>query len=433
MLKALAALALSLTAATCAAQTIPIADAKVAFADAQQVCAADNGKLWGKLLCGPMIFVDPTSRFAVANQNDVQGVLHARDGLFTGVLPASLPVANTATDWSGVRWTMVLWPLPQNARNRKRLLAHEMFHRIQSDLGIPLASPQIASLDTLDGRYWLQLEWRALATALLASSNDASTHSAQDALAFRARRHALFPADAASESALNLNEGLAEYTGTKLAYDDASAAWTVVSKIARATDTPSFVRSFAYTSGPAYALLLDRFRPSWRHEFLQSKNADLGDLLAHAIGSPANQVAAGADSRAAIYGGTALREAEVARAQQLAAKLADYRVRFVDAPTLTLPNVHWNFSFDPNGLVPLPGEGTVYSPFEASDDWGTLKADAALVSGDFHELRVAAPKSSRPDDDRILRGDGYTLTLSPQWELTPGTRAGDLSVKKKRD
>ena len=41
-----------------------------------------------------------------------------------------------------------------------------MFHRIQPGLG--LTRPEVANpqLDTLQGRYLLQLEWRALAKAL---------------------------------------------------------------------------------------------------------------------------------------------------------------------------------------------------------------------------------------------------------------------------
>ncbi|MCZ2970966.1 hypothetical protein NYY93_28515, partial [Acinetobacter baumannii] len=88
--------------------------------------------------------------------------------------PPDALVANTAIDWSGTRWTQLLWPLPQDDARRRTLLAHEMFHRLQPAL--PIARPAEGGndhLDTLDGRYLLQLEWRALAAALSANDGDA--------------------------------------------------------------------------------------------------------------------------------------------------------------------------------------------------------------------------------------------------------------------
>ncbi len=55
---------------------------------------------------------------------------------------------------------------------------HELFHRIQGGLGLssempkmPPGSGENAHLDSLEGRYWMRLEWRgrALARALGAS------------------------------------------------------------------------------------------------------------------------------------------------------------------------------------------------------------------------------------------------------------------------
>ena len=47
--------------------------------------------------------------------------------------------------------------------NRHVTLAHELFHRIQSGLGLTRPEAGNRHLDTLEGRYLLQLEWRALA------------------------------------------------------------------------------------------------------------------------------------------------------------------------------------------------------------------------------------------------------------------------------
>ena len=145
-----------------------------------------------------------------------------------GYLPKDVIIANTAVDWSGTRWTMVQWPLPQSSLPRNRLLAHELFHRIQPDLHLQAASSDNPQLDSLEGRFWLQLEWKALAAALT-QSGEAQSRSIHDALAFRAERHKVFPGSQESERALELNEGLAQYTGLSAsAPDAASARWTII-------------------------------------------------------------------------------------------------------------------------------------------------------------------------------------------------------------
>ncbi len=245
--------------------SIDPAKAQAAFVEAQELSAKDNGRLWGKPLYGPMLFVDPATRAAVANGPDVGGVLHPDGGVYVGVLPKDVVVANTAVEWQGKRWTMVMWPLPQNSQPRDRLLAHELFHRLQPDLSIPLANPENAQLDTLEGRVWLQLEWRALAVALV-ESGAAQTQAIRDALAFATHRHELFPGSAETERSLTLNEGLAEYTGVAAsAPDAASGRWRAITRLT-SPEADTFVRSFAYASGPAYGLLLDERLPGWRSQ-----------------------------------------------------------------------------------------------------------------------------------------------------------------------
>ena len=45
-----------------------------------------------------------------------------------------------------------------------RLMMHEMWHRIQPQLGLPARPGGSEHLDTVEGRYWMQLEWRAVLT-----------------------------------------------------------------------------------------------------------------------------------------------------------------------------------------------------------------------------------------------------------------------------
>ncbi len=153
---------------------IDLAEAKTRFAEAKKLAQADHGQLWGKSVEGPMMFVDPRTRYVVGNQADAEGLLKPAGDVFIGKLPPKIPIANTACQWAGVHWSMVLWPLPEDETTRTILLMHESWHRIQNDLGLPPLDPPNAHLDTMPGRYWLQLEWRALARAL-------TTQGAQDA------------------------------------------------------------------------------------------------------------------------------------------------------------------------------------------------------------------------------------------------------------
>ncbi|HDS1510710.1 MULTISPECIES: hypothetical protein [Stenotrophomonas] len=52
-----------------------------------------------------MMQVGPKSRQVTASQADAHGALKERGNVFAGQLPSDAIVANTAVDWSGIRWT----------------------------------------------------------------------------------------------------------------------------------------------------------------------------------------------------------------------------------------------------------------------------------------------------------------------------------------
>lgn len=397
------------------------------FQHAEQLCDGDRGRLWGQSLCGPMMLVDPKRRQVIASHADARGVLKERGNVFAGQLPADAIVANTAVDWSGTRWTQLLWPLPQDASRRSTLLAHEMFHRLQPAL--PIIAPSEGGnehLDTLEGRYWLQLEWRALAHALEATDAVALRSAMTDALAFRAERYRHFPAAAQEEAALELNEGLAEYTGVFVGNPTPSARIQAALHDLRAhVDDRSFVRSFAYATGPAYGLLLDQAAPGWRRD-LAGHARDLGRHLAEAARIPMQVDATALRAAAARYDGPLLHEAETLREQQRLAQLEHNRARFVTGPVVRLDLHSMRIQFNPNAMQPLPGHGTVYPTMRLTDTWGSLDvSDGALMQGDWKAVFVQAPANADPP----LWGPGWSLSLKPGWSLVLGTRKGDYLLK----
>ena len=405
---------------------IPRDTARGYFAEAARLCAQDAARLWGVSLCGPLMFVDPDSRQIVANQADAQQALRLEDGLHVGILPASEVIANTAFTWSGVHWTQVAWPLPEDAGRRAVLLMHEAFHRVQAEAGLPASDPDNAHLDTLDGRYLMQLEWRALARALTSKQEKPARAAARDAATFRARRYQLFPPAAAAEPALELHEGMAEYTGIRVGLSSSSARNDeALRRLSTHTRDPSFMRSFAYATGPAMGLLLDRWSPDWRRQ-LADDHDPAGLLMASLKFDPATIDTRELEARAASYDGAALYAAEVERDRERRALIAHYRAVLVEGPVLTLKLLRMKVQFNPRTLVPLAPEGTVYPGLRVTDDWGVLEAkQGALLRPDWSAVHVPAPSET---GGTTLSGEGWTLSLNPGWKVVPGKRPGDLAL-----
>jgi hypothetical protein len=223
--------------------------------------------------------------------------------------------------------------LPENdADARQQVMLHGLFHRIQPELGLITEDGINEHLHTLEGRIWLQLEWRALRRAVESSGSDRAEAIA-DALAFRRERRLRFPGAAENERRDEIREGLASYTGIAAwANSPADAHRAAALALAGGEMQTSFVGNFEAASGPAYGVLLDDLMPGWRRQVRSS--SDLGDMLASAIRSNADY---GRGRGCGRYDGATLRAAEEARDRALQARVAELRRRFVDGPVLTMP------------------------------------------------------------------------------------------------
>jgi hypothetical protein len=353
-------------------------------------------------------------------------------GVWTGLLPQQVNIANTAVTWSGIRWAMVMWPLPDDPPQRGILLMHESFHRVQDDLGFQLAMRENSHLDEAKGRIWLRLEWRALGEAL--ESNDPlASEALRDALVFRANRHLLSAGAAEQEVDVELNEGLAEYTGVRLSgYSAEDQAKRTINLLRAYDKASSLSRSFAYPAGPAYGLLLDRARPNWREHIADAR--DMAATLAKAIHFQPNvsdeeEVLA----RASKYEGEAIIAAETERQARRDARVAELRSIFIDGPVLRIPMTgETNFSFSPHGAESLPAFGTVYSSMRITGTWGILDSNGPVLwvtegVGDSH-FRVPAPRELPEVQGGEITGEQWKLTLEPGWRLKPEARRGNYVI-----
>src|SRR3954452_18721399 len=315
------------------------------FKEATALCERDAGRLWGVSLCGPMVIVDQATGTRATSQPEPEGPPPRFPGLVDG------PVL-----WGGTRWfSFPLAMLPENdADVRQQVMLHGLFHRIQPELGLITEDGFNEHLDTLEGRVWMKLEWRALRRAVESSGSDRAEAIA-DALAFRRERRRRFPGAADGERREEIREGLASYTGIAVwANSPADAHRAAAAALAGGESQPAFVGNFEAHSGPAYGVLLDDLLPEWRRQLRGT--SDLGDLLASANKRPVTTDVAVAATR---YDGVALRTAEEARDRARQVRVTELRRRFVDGPVLTMPAVGSSTS-DSTGAVGIPGAGTVF-------------------------------------------------------------------------
>lgn len=448
-------------ASSCAA---PADSGVVRFAavarEAHDALATDGGRLWGTRLdsaawlgvarVGDSVCVFATEEPRAAGYEATT----APDGLWAGPLPAGVSPANTSVELAGRRWAMVVLPLPADSATAMRLLVHEATHAAQDTAragALPLlhygeGGAGAELLDRPDGRAWLRLEWRALRTALL-STGGARRRATRDALTFRALRYAIAaPDERRRERALDVVEGLPEYTAWALTTPRAAAPRAFAATLARAdrgAPRATLVRSFPYATGPAYAFLLDASAPGWRHRLRAAGAAadlqrallarlDVPAPVRHALADTSARIAPGDSSalaalarRSAVrYGGDAVRAEEDARWAARERELAELRARFVDGPTLRLRPGALRISFDPRGQSSLGGAGTVMRGLAwRGDDGAELSAPAgALVTSDWSELRVPAATlpagvlTAGPLAAPLhLEGDGWSLSLPAGW------------------
>ena len=389
--------------------------------------------LWSADLCGPLVLVHPPTRLAVSSVPDPGRNFREQGGMFVGEWPADMSVANTAMDWGGTRWAVAMLPLPDDTFSRLRLLAHESFHRIQSELGFEIADPLATHLDEEEARVWLRLELRAFARAL-EGEGIAAREAALDGLLFRRVRNAAFPGSAAIERKLEGHEGLAEYTGMRFALDATKADWSAAArKVESFQKRPTYVRSLGYGTGPALGLLLDRHAPGWRADIAPAP--DLAGRLAAALEADAADRDARkdrelAERRAAAYGVEAIRNEEAKRAARLAGDRARYRKELVEGPVLVLELPTRMLMFNPNTVLALGDAGNVYPEAILMGPWGrlTLEEGAALTTPDRDRAWVRAPAALEVNGEGTVEGPGWTLELESGWHLAPAARKGDFHL-----
>jgi hypothetical protein len=388
----------------------------------------NNYKLWNKDLYGALLLVDPQTRKIFANEADTAGILKPDGNLYSGILPDNVNIANTSVEWNGKKWAMVMLPLPGNKQDRANLLAHELFHKTQPALGFALYNSENNHLDQKEGRVYLRLELEALKKAVQSSSRKELQQHLTNALTFRKYRRALYPGSDTTENLLELNEGIAEFTGAAIARDTPGAAEHFVSTINAFFSDPTFVRSFAYHTIPVYGYLLYRTNKNWNKEVTVRTDLTTYFIRAFHITLPTDLKGTAA-SISQSYNGKIIIQEETEREEKTKKLIAEYKNKFVEQSHLEIRFEKMNVSFDPRNIMPIEDKGTVYPNIRVTDLWGILTVEnGALMSPNWDKISVTKPTKT---EGRNVAGEGWTLELTDAYLLKKDEASGNYKLIRK--
>jgi hypothetical protein len=163
-------------------------------------------------------------------------------------------------------------------------------------------------------------------------------------------------------------------------------------------------------------------------------STDLGLLLQERYKISIRVSEAAARSALSRYEGDEIVTIETAQERKRVQQTAEARKKFLDGPVLILPlSADVNYSFNPNNVFGIDTNITVYPTLRMVDNFGILTVSNGAwlergPSGHLMRARVPAPQdlSARP-----LKGDGWSLELANGWEVVPGERPGDVTIRKK--
>jgi hypothetical protein len=385
----------------------------------------DHKSLWNTDLYGPILFVEPKSRVVYSNYPDSSGILKQEGEIFSGILPANINVANTALNWAGRCWAMIMLPLPENKQERLDLLSHELFHRSQTLLGFKLNNPENNHLEQKEGRMYLLMELEALRQALLSKSKSEENMNLANALYLRNHRYKIYPNARLNENYLELNEGLATYTGIIMSgRDEIQLEEYFTDKINEFHEYPTFVRSFAYLTTPLYGVILKKSISDWNLKV--DSSANLTDFFTKSIGIDVPD-----DAGMEIlnkYGYSKINQEETIREEKINQLKTEYRERFIEQPHLEISLEKMSISFDPRNIMPIEGYGNVYPTLRLTDNWGILTVtNGALLGTNWNKITVSEPTSINKN---LVTGNGWTLELIDGYSVQKNVSDNNYSLRK---
>ncbi len=398
------------------------------FKTVEGICNKDDGSLWGENLYGPVMFVDNRSREIYANVVDSNGILKAREGIFTGLLPKERLITNNVIEFGGVRYAMVPLPETEDSYRITARTVHSLFHCYQERHDLNPSTFNARHLNDKNARFYLKLEWKALINAIGATGEDRK-QAIRDALIFRGARRELFPEAITDENKFENYEGLATFTYTKLCTDDIDELRErILEYLDRVYRTTSYASGYGFVHGALYATLLNDTGFDFRQ--IQQSDFDLGKAAREAYGVTLPEVCRDvAGSLAVNYDIQAITTEESEREAMINERTGKIVNTFFEKPVVTVILESPNFSYEPEDINSLDSLGTMYDRLRVSDNWGRLAVDegGALLANDLRTLLISA--RDIVIDRNHISGAGWHLVLNDGWQAVADDN-GSYAVRK---
>ena len=343
------------------------------FEEIKNSCDKDNGNLWGINLYAPLLCID-SERNIWSNQADKENNLYFDNGIYKGKFPETHNIANSITQVFGQKWVTIMLPFPEDKIERIALACHEMFHYWQDSLHLVPSHYNYNNqhLDLLEARVLLKLEWNALFQACITTDSEKRNQHIQNGISFRLYRRKKFPQYIKDETAFEINEGLPQYTGIKLATQtDSCYLKTLEKHLAIYMSKEELVRTFAYMSGELYGYLLDQANKKWRKNI--HGDTDLGNLLKrlYPISIP-DHLEIYCKQQQTCYPIDSINLFEQKR-DSLKSIQKEELIRIFSKDTKILPLINMQIKFNPNLVIPLDNLGTAYKEIRIVDQWVTIQ------------------------------------------------------------
>lgn len=388
------------------------------FEKIEEICDRDNGKLWDKNLSGPLMFVDRKSRKIFANKPDNEGLLKAKDKIYTGIYPKDKIINNSSVYFGNVLFGIAPLTDKEDEYRMTTRALHSLFHRFQETEGIPPQSFIAANMDEKEARLWMKFEWKALKKAI-DSEGEERLQRIRDALIFRGSNRETYPQYASGENKFEIYEGLATFTYIKLGTNSQQEFKNrLFEYLDRIYSLQSYSRSFGFINGALYATLL--YDKGFDLKTIINNNADLGNLVCSLYNIELPPVCRDvAGSIALNYGVEEVNKEEEQRLRDISERITTEASTFTEKPVVYLDLESPYFDFEPEDVHSLDTLGTLYLAIRISDNWGKLNVDkgGCLVSNNFKYLRITA-KGLKKEKNHVY-GDGWHLILNDNWELAP--------------
>lgn len=370
------------------------------FAEAQRVCAADGGELWGENLWGPVLLVRDSDKITFTNEPALLPVSQKMDALYCGILDSDIVVAGSAIRFKGSEVAVVpMFELSDSAM--VEVFVHELFHRFQNQqYNMSEVVYDNAHVDTKMGRTLVLCELLELSKALSSNVLGRKPHI-ERALMFRKWRWALFPDKITDECRFEFQEGLAMYTQYRICFQDSlKVAQQLCQEVERLLSSPNLSRQYGYNMGAMYACLND-LEPSWRQDASPSMN--LSEIAGKLYGIDFSNLE---DTTALKQSDSYLRVMQgVDKHQLVRQKVLDKVTESLQSKSVIyLRTDSYQIGFNPSRVMGLDTLGNYFTVIELKGDFGTIYSEygclisnqpiLVLPSSDIKRLRKKSPEFS---------------------------------------